>query len=557
MSLILHLMTKDARYLRYELAIWLALVLAQAGLVLSGVDARAPWSALGTIGILYQTLWILQLVIGGIFAAQLVQCDSLVGSTAFWRTRPISRLTLLTAKLASAATVVLAVPFVVELATYVALGLGVGDSLSAACSGLALRAVLLSPVLVIAVVTPDVPRFVVSLILILIGMAAIRSIVSSTVLQPLSVAYDTLTPTLGDSRFLVLFTLVSVCGLAVVVHQYLSLRTSRTIALIPPALILCVAAIGSWPFDFLDRPERPVDRAQVNPNAITLSLNPAPLESQEVVKGPNNARVRYLRLFGQVIASGVPSGTFVAPTAIKGVLKLADGSEIEADEHSARPLGSRQVRTLGTERTRAMLSAIGPLSWSNLDSEPGIGIAPALIDVPETTIRADRGTAGTFTAQVELTAYAFKITGTMAPKPGAGYRHGPKGAEVISVRFKPNGDAEVELREVSVAHPWWVSWWSSSGQYFLVNRAKSEALFPGSDRGSQVLNASWFEPAGAYLTVGRRTLTFKVPSGSERRPIDAAWLAQAEIVRVEPVSLGVFTRPLKVDRFLLEPAAVQ
>lgn len=118
MSLIVHLMKKDARYLRYELAIWLALVLTQAGLVLSGVDVQTPEAALSTLDNLYVALWVLQLVLGGVFAAQLVQCDSLVSTTAFWRTRPIPRVTLLASKLVIVGVVLLAIPFIVELSTY-------------------------------------------------------------------------------------------------------------------------------------------------------------------------------------------------------------------------------------------------------------------------------------------------------------------------------------------------------------------------------------------------------------------------------------------------------
>lgn len=68
-----------------------------------------------------------------------------------------------------------------------------------------------------------------------------------------------------------------------------------------------------------------------------------------------------------------------------------------------------------------------------------------------------------------------------------------------------------------------------------------------------MLGGIWPGQGLVELTVRRRLLTFKFPSGSGRPAIDTAWLAQAEIVRVEPVSLGSFTKPLQVDEFLLRP----
>lgn len=556
MSLIFHLMEKDARYLRYELAIWLALVLAQAGLVLSGVDARAPEPTLATIGNLYGAIWMIQIAVGGIFAAQLVQCDPQVGTTAFWRTRPIARPTLLASKLATVTVVLLGVPFVVELATCLALGIGAGDSLSAALSGIGIRAVLLAPALTMATVTPDVPRFVVSLILVLLTAL----LAQLTVFRPLSQAFastdDVWPTTLTTSRFLVFYALIVACGVAVVVHQYVSQKTRRSFILVPIALAVCLLAVNAWPYDFVVRSEPPVDRARFNPDPVTVSLDPTPVDPQPISKGLQGARVGHQRLFGLLLASGVPDGRFVAPATVRGALKLADGVEFTSEPHAIPSLGPRTLTSDRRQRERAMLSALGPLAWSNLESRRGSAVAPALVDVPDTAYRTYQGMAGTYAAEVTFTAYAFETTGTMPVRAGVGYRHGPKGADIASVRFRANGDVEVMFREVSLSQGTVASWWVATGQYILVNRTTREALFPAADSAREVLSA-WPGMGLIYLRLGRRFLTFKFPSGSERPTMDAAWLAQAELVRVEPVSLGAFTKPLKVDRFLLEPATVR
>jgi hypothetical protein len=308
-----------------------------------------------------------------------------------------------------------------------------------------------------------------------------------------------------------------------------------------------------WRYDFLDRPEPAVDRARFDPDPIALSLDPTPVDPQTIVKGPRDARARHQRIFGHLLVSGAPPGRIVVPTSTQGVLRLAEGVELTSEMYAARTLGSRGLSGRGFERQSAMLSALGPLAWSNLDSTPGIEVAAALADVPDTTYRAHQGMAGTYVAEVTLSAYAFETTGSMGVHPGAGYRRSPKGADIAGVRFRDNGDCEVTLREVSLSGPVTGNWWSTSGQYFLVNRTTKEALFPDRDYNAQVYSGNWLGQGLSYLTLTRRVLTFKFPPGSERPAIDAAWLARAELVRVEPVSLGVFTKPLRVDEFVLRP----
>jgi hypothetical protein len=550
-SLILHIIKKDSRFLRYELAIYLLLVLAQAALVLSGVDNGPRWSARSTIWEMSSDLWMLQLVIGGVFAAQLVQGDSLVGTTALWRTRPIARRTLVASKLPMAGFVLLGVPFVVELATCLIVGIGVADSFAAAWGGLVVRTFFLSLALPVAAVTADIPRFAVSLILVLLGASVALRIAAQTVLLPSS---DALTPTLRESQVLVFYFLVAACGLAVVVHQYLSLKTVRSVALISIASVACLLTNVAWRHDFLARPELQVDRARFDPDLVTLSLDPVPEDPPEhITRGPRQAPITYIRWYYLLPASGAPTNSFVVPTRTRGTLRFADGAEVASELRATSSVASRSHPGAGVERQRAMLGALKPVAWSNLGSTSGVGVAAALVQVAEAWYRTHQGLASTFTGEVTLAAYAFEITGTMPLKAAAGYRRSSKQADVTSVMFRDNGDAQVVLRELSVERPGKSHWWSTSGQYLLVNQKTREVLFPDTAEVRQALSWDWLGQALPYLKLSRCVLVFRSPPEQKRLVIDEAWLAQAVLVRVEPVSLGSFTKPLKVDNFVLPP----
>ncbi len=101
---------------------------------------------------------------------------------------------------------------------------------------------------------------------------------------------------------------------------------------------------------------------------------------------------------------------------------------------------------------------------------------------------------------------------------------------------------------------WWTGDWDwRNGRYLLIHRLRKEAIFPALDVPTRVYDDNWLFGIDTYLAVGRRYLDVSADQGPDGPAIDAAWLSQAELVRVQSVSLGVFTKPLKVDNFVLPP----
>lgn len=104
MNLILHIMAKDFRRLRWALALWAgAGVLAVVGMNVSG-PPQSTFESLGLVA-MFQFFGLSIALI-----AAIVQEDGLTESTAFWRTRPISGGRLLTAKLSLIGVLFVVIP---------------------------------------------------------------------------------------------------------------------------------------------------------------------------------------------------------------------------------------------------------------------------------------------------------------------------------------------------------------------------------------------------------------------------------------------------------------
>jgi hypothetical protein len=160
MSLVLHIVWKDARRLRWPLAAWLTLVALNLAigfsLVLGGGLGDWPVARLQDIT---GGLAVLELGLTFVLTALLVQEDGLVGSTAFWLTRPIARGRLLAAKLAGWFLLLWLPGLVLTLPWWLTCGFDAGHLARAAGESLAVHALVALPAALVASLTDTLSRF--------------------------------------------------------------------------------------------------------------------------------------------------------------------------------------------------------------------------------------------------------------------------------------------------------------------------------------------------------------------------------------------------------------
>ena len=126
MTLLGHLVRYDLRSLRPLLAVWAAVLAIQAAVLRMGPpvpDGTAPPAMSLDVSAI-----VMRLAVTVVLAAALAQLHSLVGTTAFWRTRPIPRGLVLVSAFATLLVLAVAVPAMCSAATVLWLGLDAGSA---------------------------------------------------------------------------------------------------------------------------------------------------------------------------------------------------------------------------------------------------------------------------------------------------------------------------------------------------------------------------------------------------------------------------------------------
>ena len=128
MNLTLHLVRKDLRALRWPLLLWVAACLTHLGLRLAQF-ARGDAAPMTPFWLRLETTarwdYTALIVLPVLIIPMLLHLDPLRGALAFWKTVPISRGRLLTAKLATLAAFFIALPLVCEAIYFLQTGLAI------------------------------------------------------------------------------------------------------------------------------------------------------------------------------------------------------------------------------------------------------------------------------------------------------------------------------------------------------------------------------------------------------------------------------------------------
>ena len=172
MNLTLHLIGSDFRYLRLFLSVWWGLVILQAVLDRILPPALFQREAMAAISptFLAMLVAILKLCLLTVIVSQAVQKDSTVGSTAFWLSRPISRGRLLASKALFLVLAVVLPTLLVEVVSLRVCGVTQDDTLRSIPQMVFLHAIGHPRLMMLAALTPNLPRLILSGIIVVVGL---------------------------------------------------------------------------------------------------------------------------------------------------------------------------------------------------------------------------------------------------------------------------------------------------------------------------------------------------------------------------------------------------
>lgn len=532
MKSIQHLAWHDLRSQRALLLAWVGILALLPAAILAGpaLLLRMPRTPV---------LLLLRLLSTGFLAAVIIQRDPLVGTTAFWLTRPISRTALFVSKLVSLGLVLVAVPWAVTLTAWWSTGALVSDAVRAANAVAIEQGVVTLLAAMAACITSSLTHFVVAAVAGFALVSAAGGVVVPAILR----FWPFMTP---DSRWRpdVFVVMLLVLGVPAIAYQYNRLRQTRAAVMVVVALLVAFAGGIAWPGEPAVRPSGPVGQAVVNPEGVIVSLDPETVIEQSWPEKVGGVVVPRTRISAFITADCQTDGVLLMATAIDSRLTYSDQT---VSDRMTAAIGQVLVPRSSNRKNLVQLfqlarqAALGP---SAVLASPAAAAIPygriAVATVPADLADRYRGERAILDATVTFRAHQYRVRGVIPARPGARFAFPGSAVEITSVALLPTG-AAIGLSQAEIRSPLLEP--TAFPQYCLRNTSRHEAFLLEAGRATA-------EPLILSRMVTLTTGTWQIRvngDASAGSRIDAAWLAGAEFVCLELEDTGTFTRPLHAE----------
>jgi len=552
MRRLLHLAWFDTLAMRVPLALWGAVLLIEGAVFYFGPIESPSLPEFGRMNAMLG-LVVIRMVASVVIIALLIHADPTVGTTAFWRSRPISRLALLGSKLLSTALWLVVLPGVVTTVVLSLLGMNLADAATGGSMTSYEQAVFVSMALALAIVTKDLVQFIVAAV---IGIGILYGFGEALLPAALSTWPGLKTTLIYLPRVKVSTIVIGLVGV-VAIYQYLTLRIRYSIAML--TCVVVVAAIVprfggarysteySWP--------AAAPTNLVSPTDVALSVDPGTQGERTTSDFVNNAGTRVRELSAGITLSGEPRAIYLAPAEVRSTVEFQD--HVVTRWSSRWPVASRggEVRpaTAADQPIRSMREALGSLELIIPPSELHWPLRLRLFALPEGQYVRRLGQAVGLDAVITLLAYQHDIVATLPLRAGTRMPVS-KGSVLIESASRTSTEVTVVLRETSLERYYDQSeyWWGRWGHpYVLRNATRRLAIvghFPGGIRFASY--TTYFANTRVVTIV--RPVTFTVPNAAAGGPVlDDEWMKGAELVRLDTRLLGTVTRPLRIENFVL------
>lgn len=537
MRRIAHLVWHDLRSQRLALLAFGLFLVVEAVMTLAGQPTGMRRMS--------EALVILRGVLVALVTGLVVQQDALTGTSAFWRTRPVGRATLLASKTTTLAAVLVALPGLLTWLLWLRLGLFGGDAARAALGVMIENTAVVLLTALAASVTPSLTYLVVAAVAGGTMLSLINGVLLPAVLQSWPELAGAGRGQRPDAALAVLFAL---CAPALA-YQFLRLREWHTA--IVAGIAIVASSVTAWVWPAAQSPIAPVDTAIVDPAAWRVSVEPG---SVRLVDGPVLTSGRAepdVYVHGTVTADGHPADVIVWVDHAWSRLLLRDRTVPWEGDASQLALPSGGLPAADVYRTVAN-AVVSPATIPEPATPPrpipfdrrGARLAGFAGDLAS----AYAGQRALLTTDLTLVAVRVRAIGPVPAKPGSQLTVPGAAATVSSVRVQ--GDSVVV--RLRVARVRYASGRDDYGsipftRLVLRNARRSEAVMGGG--GCRLSPPQMVSgPSGIWAEVRAQECAFVVPVGVlSPAVLDAAWLADAELLSLESAVLGAFTKEVQTD----------
>ena len=549
MNLIFHHLKKDIRCLRLLLSLWFVLLVLNSLLMRSGLDRFIVTSeGSQTLAIAHSLLYALQQLLQIVIVCQLVHADALAGTTAFWLTRPVSRKELLLSKSLFVLLILVVPALLVECMVMWLNAIPVPDWPGALAELVVLQCSLfILPAMLLAALTPNLARLSVTALVSLIAFFLLHYTVLTTVMTLGGVIRTE--PEVTAALLLAAILLVG-SGAILITYQYSSRRTAQTAAGAIPVMLLLIATMNFWRWDFLTRTATLPSRSPLNPDHVNLVLQ----RDARTTSFESHPRLRdagMQKIMGRFSFLGVPPGFFVELIGLQVTLELPDGKLVPSG--SENQSGWAGVFYFYFERYQ---KAVGHFLQSShtaiVLNEPHLTADPArvaLLSVDLGTFQNYKHTPAIYKAEAELRAQQYQLKATLPLRPGSRYVDDSGETTLLAIAPHPDGWI-LTMRESSVRR--WIQSKPPTGVFYVLrNRINNEVLLGRSYPENVFGRAAVLH----RVSVNHSPIYFTTTGVSDYQgpPINEAWLEKAELLRVEIRTIGHFTKSIRAEGFVMDP----
>ncbi len=563
MNLTLHLAAWDLRYLRHYLGLWLGLVVLQAVLVgyapqLSPVERAHVFS----LSFLAWLVAVLKICLLAVIVAQLVQKDCTVGSTAFWLSRPVSRVRLLIGKVLFLVLAVILPSLLVEVGLLIYCGVTPYDTLRSVPQIFFLALLAVALLMMLAAVTTSLARAILAGGLALVGLPLLGFFVAGAwwlfFFGPETLVSDDITvarpvPPPGYNTDVVGISLVLlVTAGAVSGFQYLTRRTTWSRIFLVAGVCLALLSMGYWG-KVLGRNSPGLDKAILDPSQVKAGIDEQSLifvSEMAPLSLLGFKREEKMVLKGSIALAPLPPDVTALAAQISARLDLPTG-ESRANHVSlsgyAFDVSRPEGRFVIGERAALLRQTMNGITLLNADGPVGphtselFALGKALFD-------RHREVGMVYTAQVDFLVQTNAISALRLER-GARQARGSDRVAILSVDTSNRGRLMVHLNESSHRL---TQDRRKHITYLLINRSRRQALV-GRDRGDSLSMPPHLSSVFPMLRVRRLRLDFSPPHDGP--PFDPNWYDGAELIRVESRDLGWISKSIRLEDLVMERLA--
>lgn len=531
----LHFLKRDLRRSWWLYSLWFLIYAAEAILTVSAPSKLTGFYATGMARALY-FLPLVHVLLLAILVPQVVHEDPLVGSTAFWLTRPISRLALLFSKGAALALIAF-IPFAINTMALSQFGLGPGELGAAAMTMLAYQCSFVLPIAAIAVLTPNFRWYSAVLAGIAVGMTVFGF------LTPRGVGGYHLSDPYAD------FALVNSKGIVaegllifgsglIFVYQCLTRNYRRSLA-----IAVCLAGgyflvAGYWPWNFQRDTPIKSEAAPFDPSKLTLEVMPCALNSNSI-----NGFVKK-SIDGVCDLSGVPSEFFVQVRLSNARLTLPNGTVVSTlNENPFHQFAGYSRQDLSAQS--AALGGIPVYSYSLS------GPSTSLATLEDKTLQNVKDSRAKIVDDFDFVAGRYAVVAELPIAKGQHFERQEVQTRIEEVLPRPDGVTLFLLESVVLRWPGVTLGtqardprYRGDPVYLLVNRSRREAM-PINPNITQTEAGEFHLSRILYLD------TIEIPFGGGGDPripvVDKNWLAGATFVCLERVPTYEFWKTAEVS----------